>query len=102
MSKKTRRNFSPEEKVKILREHLVDHMPVSEICDKHKLNVNVFYRWQSEFFQSGHKAFEKDKKVTVSQERKIEKLENTISDRNNAIAELISDNLELKKNLGED
>lgn len=32
--KKKRRNFTPEAKVAILKEHLVDKMPVSEVCDK--------------------------------------------------------------------
>ena len=34
---KTRRQFTPQQKVAILREHLVEHVPVSDLCDKHKL-----------------------------------------------------------------
>jgi hypothetical protein len=41
---KTRRQFTPQQKVAILREHLVEHMPVSDLCDKHKLHPTLFYR----------------------------------------------------------
>jgi transposase InsO family protein len=43
---KTRRDFTPQQKVAILREHLVEQVPVSDLCDKHKLHPTVFYQWQ--------------------------------------------------------
>jgi len=33
-----RKKFSPEEKVRLLRLHLVEKVPVSDICDQHGLN----------------------------------------------------------------
>ena len=41
-----RKRFSPEEKVRLLRLHLIEKEPVSDICDRYGLNPNVFYRWQ--------------------------------------------------------
>lgn len=38
---RTRRNFSPEQKVNILREHLFGRVPVSDVCDKHQIHL----RW---------------------------------------------------------
>jgi len=35
MAENTRRHFSPEEKVAILRRHLLEIVPVSELCDQH-------------------------------------------------------------------
>ena len=46
-----RKNYSAEEKVKLLREHLVDNVSVSEICERIGLNPNVFYNWQKQFFE---------------------------------------------------
>jgi len=46
-----RRKFSAEEKVKILRLHLLEKQPVSDVCDRFGLNPNVFYRWQKQFFR---------------------------------------------------
>jgi transposase-like protein len=53
-----RRRFSAQEKVAILREHFIDKVPVSQVCDKHSLNPTAFYRWQKEFFENGAAAFE--------------------------------------------
>ena len=44
---KTRRSFAPEQKVNILREHLVEHVAVSDVCDKHQIQPTLFYQWQS-------------------------------------------------------
>ena len=46
--KKQRKHYSAEEKVAILRQHLVEEMPVSELCDKQGLQPTVFYRWKDE------------------------------------------------------
>ena len=40
-----------------MREHLVEHVPVSDLCDKHKLRPTVFYQWQKAFFENGTTAF---------------------------------------------
>jgi transposase len=36
---KTRRQFSPQQKVAILREYLVEHVPVSDLCDNTSVSV---------------------------------------------------------------
>jgi transposase len=51
--KKQRKHYTPEEKVAILRRHLLEQVPISEVCDKHGLRPTVFYRWQKEFFENG-------------------------------------------------
>ena len=33
---KTADNFSPQQKVAILREHLVEHVPVSDLCERRR------------------------------------------------------------------
>jgi len=53
-----RRRFAAQEKVAVLRQHLVEKAPVSEVCDQHGLNPTAFYRWQKEFFENGAAAFE--------------------------------------------
>jgi Transposase len=44
--RKERKHFTPEEKVAILRRHLVDKVPVSELCEELGLRPTMFYRWQ--------------------------------------------------------
>jgi len=43
---RTRKNYTPEEKVATLRRHLVEKVPVSDLCDELGLNPTVFYGWQ--------------------------------------------------------
>jgi transposase len=51
--KKQRKHYTPEEKVVILRRHLVEGVPISDLCDERGLQPTVFYRWQKEFFENG-------------------------------------------------
>jgi transposase len=44
MSKRQRRRYSPEEKAKILRLHLLEQVPISEICEKHGIHPTMFYQ----------------------------------------------------------
>ncbi len=55
--KKQRRNYSAQEKVAILKRHLVEKVPISELCEQLGLQPNVFCRRQKEFFENGAAAF---------------------------------------------
>ena len=55
--RKERKHYSGEEKVAILRRHLLDKVPVSDLCEETGLRPTVFYRWQKEFFENGAAAF---------------------------------------------
>ena len=41
---KKRKNYSPDQKVQILKKHLVDRIPLSDVCDQYDLHPTVFYR----------------------------------------------------------
>ncbi|MBF0172028.1 MAG: transposase [Magnetococcales bacterium] len=43
---KKRKRISPQEKTAILREHLLNGIPVSDLCDRHSIHPTLFYRWQ--------------------------------------------------------
>ncbi|WAS91473.1 hypothetical protein [Nannocystis punicea] len=51
MKKQERRQFTPEQKPKILREHHLDKVPVSDLCEKYKLRPSVFYDRQRALFE---------------------------------------------------
>jgi transposase-like protein len=59
--RKQRHNYTPEEKVAILKRHLVERVPVSDLCDKYQLQPTVFYHWQQQFFEKGAAAFTQGK-----------------------------------------
>ena len=101
-----RKKFSPEEKVRLLRLHLIEKVPVSDICDQHGLNPNVFYRWQQQFFENGSAAFEKaGKRRNDSQSKKllekVDKLQAKLANKDEVIAEIMASHVALKKSLGE-
>jgi transposase-like protein len=52
MSRRKRRHFSPEDKIKILRLHLREGRPISELCDEHGIHPTLFYQWQKTFFEN--------------------------------------------------
>ena len=86
----------------ILRKHLVDKVPVSEVCDQHQLNPTVFYRWQKQLFERGAVAFERH---DDSQARKLARenaaLESKLANKDSVIAEIMASHIKLKKSLGE-
>ncbi len=47
------KNYSFKEKVEILKRHLVDHIPVSDLSEKYGIHTNLFYLQQKKFFENG-------------------------------------------------
>lgn len=100
--KRKRKNYRPEEKVIILKRHLVDKVPISDLCDEYNLHPTVLYRWQKEFFEHGAAAFEKDTARQKSkEEERIKALEQKLQRKNEVLSELMEEHIKLKKNLGE-
>jgi len=100
--RKQRKNYTAQEKVVILKRHLVDQIPVSDICDEYHLQPTVFYRWQKEFFENGAAAFEKNNsRQKKAEKQRIEKLEAKLQTKNEVLSELMEEHVQLKKDLGE-
>jgi len=97
---KKRRHFTSQEKVKAVKEHLVNKTPISDICDSYGITTSHYYKWQSEFFTNGTKAFEKTSKESKVKEQKMIRLEKELNQRNEAIAFLVEDNIKVKKQHG--
>jgi transposase len=104
MMSKQLRHFPDPEKVAILKRHLIDKVPISDLCDELKLYPNQIYDWLKRFFENGHLAFSNDRKSKVvedSKERKIAQLEAKLIRKNEVLAELMEEHTVLKKELGE-
>ena len=99
--KKPRKHYTGEEKVAILRRHLVEKEPISKLCDELGLQPTVFYRWQKEFFENGAAAFQgKGRTDHQAEQERIEYLEKKIQRKDEVLAELMGEHIALKKNLG--
>ncbi len=75
--KKQRKHYTPEEKVAILRRHLLEKEPISKLCD--------------EMGPSNHSA----------EQERIAYLEKKIQTKDEVLAELMAEHVALKKTLGE-
>src|SRR5258705_13566226 len=76
--RKERKHYTAEEKVAILRRHLLDKVAVSDLCEELGLQPTVFYRWQKEFFENGSAAFqstERPHRQVQEKQKRIEYLE---------------------------
>jgi len=98
---KTRNRYKSTDKVKILREHLVDNVPISEICEKYGISPVSFYEWQKKLFENSSEVFDSNsKKTRKAEEERVKKLEKKLQKRDEVIAELMSEHVKVKKNLG--
>jgi transposase len=101
----THRHFSSQEKIAVLRRHLLDKVSVADLCDEYHIQPTLFYQWQRVFFENGAAAFEQSgkrrKSETEAKDRRIAQLEEKLVRKNEVVAELMEEHVQLKKELGE-
>ena len=102
-----RRNIGATEKVKILRQHLLEKIPISQVCDQHGIAPTQFYQWQKIFFENGPAAFVQKgngaKNGPVKKlEEKVTRLQAKLANKDEVIAEIMADHVRLKKKIGPD
>ena len=105
---RTRRSFTGAEKMAILREHLIEKVPISQVCEKHGVTPTLFYHWQKRLFEDGAAVFESRRTGTDKPDRqpsaaarRIEALQTKLQQKNEVLAELMGEHVALKKSLGE-
>jgi len=101
----TRRQFTGSEKIQILRLHLLEHKPISDVCQQHDLNPNVFYRWQQELFEHGAVVFERagagsEDRAAQKLQKENAQLKARLASKDEVIAEIMAEQVRLKKTLG--
>jgi len=99
---KPRKSYRAEEKVAVLRRHLLEKDPISKLCDELGLQPTQFYRWQKEFFENGAAAFERGGRSNhPAEQERIAYLEKKLQTKDEVLAELMAEHVALKKSLGE-
>lgn len=103
-TEQSRRHFTPEQKAQVLHRHLIDKVPISQVCDEVKLQPSVFYYWQTQLFERAPVALSTPK-PHASRERQLEErialLEAKLQKKDSVIAEISAEYVQLKKELGE-
>ena len=101
---KQRRHLDGPQKVAILKRHLVDKVPISDLSDELDIHTNQIYDWLKKFFENGHAAFDNSRKSQATEDanvEKIQRLEAKLARKNEVMAELLEAHTLLKKELGE-
>lgn len=103
MPRKARRQFTTDQKVAILRRHLVDKVAISDLCAEYELQPSVFYYWQSQAFENLGGALQ-PAVTTSSREKELEReneaLKAKLTKKDNVIAEISEEYVALKKTFG--
>ena len=98
-----RKQFLPEQKVAMIRRHLIENVPVSDLCDEFKIHATQYYNWQKQFFENGESVFARRpntanlKRQQNSQDKKIERLEKKLQDRNEVVRRVVAGTRAVKK-----
>ncbi len=100
--KRKQKQYRAIEKVAIVRQHLIEKSPVSDICDEHGIHPSVYYRWQKQFFEQGEKAFasKKEEPRAVQLKQEINRLEAKLTRKDEVLGELMEEYVTLKKSVG--
>ena len=95
----TRRQFTSEEKIRIVLEGLRGEISVAELCRREGISPTVYYRWSKDFLEAGKNGLVRDTRrdATADEVRDL-KAENEALKR--ALAEAVLDVMRLKKSLG--
>jgi transposase-like protein len=103
-SKRRRRNFSPEEKAAILRRHLADKVPISDLAEEYGVQPGLLYQWQRQLLDHFAVALQPTRRKNRREaklQQKVEALEAKVRKKDSVIVELTGEYVALKKELGE-
>jgi transposase-like protein len=101
---RTRRHFTAQQKADVVRRHLADKVPVSDLADELGVQPSLIHLWVRLVLDGAEKAFERSpgaKRDDARKDQHIERLEAKLVDKNEVIAELMHEHVVLKKELGE-
>ncbi len=101
MPRRKYRQFTADQKVAILREHLLEKKPISEVCARHDLQPNVFDDWQRKFFENGPAAFQDHNGREKTLQARVDALQKKLDQKDRVIAAVTEEFVRVKKELGE-
>lgn len=100
----TRRQYSAEEKIRIVLEGLRGEDSIAELCRREGINSNIYYRWSKEFLEAGKKRLAGDTTREATSDE-VKNLRSETRALKETVAELLMENRLLKKSMiggGED
>jgi len=92
----TRRQFSAEEKIRIVLAGLRGEESIAELCRREGIVQNLYYRWSKEFLEAGKKRLAGDTERAATSDG-VKELRQEASALKEVVAELMLENRLLKK-----
>ena len=93
-----RRQFSAEEKIRIVLEGLRGEDSIAELCRREGIVQNLYYRWSKEFLEAGKKRLAGDT-VREASSDEVKDLRRQAGALKEVVAELTLENRLLKKSM---
>src|SRR3954451_15680695 len=92
----TRRQFSAEEKIRIVLSGLRGEDSIAELCRREGIVQNLYYRWSKEFLEAGKKRLAGDT-ARAATPQEVKDLRGEAGALKEVVAELVLENRLLKK-----
>lgn len=101
MAKKRKsRSFTVEDKLRIMEEARQPGTTVAEVLRRHQLDATTYYRWERQAKEGMREALKGQvRRNGKASEREIERLKAELEKKSRIIAEVVEENLELKRGL---
>ena len=94
----TRRQYSAEEKIRIVIAGLRGEDSIAELCRKEGINQNLYYRWSKDFLEAGKKRLAGDT-VRAATSDEVKEIQAQTRQLKELVAELMIENRLLKKSV---
>jgi transposase len=105
--KKNRKHQSADFKATVIKRHLVDKVPVPDLCDEYKLQPSVIYSWLQLLYTNMATAAQGSAKTRANNNREqelireVDALKARLVKKDSVIAEISTEIVALKKEFGE-
>jgi len=94
----TRKQYSAEEKIRIVLEGLRGEQSIAELCRKEGIAQSLYYSWSKEFLEAGKKRLAGDVAREATSDE-VKQLRRETHDLKEALAETLLENRLLKKSM---
>ena len=98
--RKKARQFTVEEKVRILEEARQPNTTVAEVLRRHQIDPTTYYRWEKQAKEGMREALSRrPRRNGRARDHEVERLKAELDRKSRIIAEVVEENLELKRGL---
>ena len=102
MAGKKLRNHPKEQKLQVIRDHLLKKKPVSEVCSAYEIQPSQYYGWQKLLLEhgtlDGNRAKASNAELRNAQKR-IALLESKLRKKDEVLSELMEEHITLKQTI---